>query len=129
MSVNIEFSNTELIALSKALQFVRFQSKDYEARHLAGSPHIAEVYKRISEATGEYYRSLNVPFPNEWPSIESINGYLDVIKIRIKDTDNWNDMQSDQRDSFLKTLVYPYKISDGTLIDLVRFGNEVHSKT
>lgn len=125
--MKIEFSDIELRALARVLTFVRFECKEYEARYLAGSPHIAEIYKRLSEAAGEYYKSKNIPFPNEWPPIESINGYLDVVKIRIKDTDNWKELRSDQRDDYLKTLIYPYKISDQSLIDLIRFGDETHT--
>ena len=125
--MTIEFSDVELIALSKALGFVRFQSQEYEVRYLAGSPHIAEIYKRICEAAGEYYKSKNIPFPDEWPFIESIRGYLDTIKVHIKNTDNWKELKPDQRDSFLKTLIYPYKIAEGTLSELIRFGDEVHA--
>jgi len=127
--MKIEFSDIELRALVRALTFVRFECKENEARFLAGSPHVAEIYKRVTEATGEYYRSKNIPFPDEWQSIESINGYLDIIKIRIKDTDNWKDLEPSQRYSFLNTLVYPYKISENTLIELIRYGDEIHSRS
>jgi hypothetical protein len=125
--MNIEFSDIELRALVRALAYIRFESKEYEARYLAGSPFIGEIHKRVSDATAEYYKSKNMPFPDEWPAIESINGYLDVIKIRIKDTDNWKELEPEHRDSFLKTLVYPYKISGDTFAELIRFGDETHS--
>jgi hypothetical protein len=125
--MNIEFSDTELRALVRALAYIRFESKEYEARYLAGSPFIAEIYKRVVEATAEYYKSKNIPFIdiNNWPMID--NASLNVIKIRIKDTYNWKALEPEQRDSFLKTLVYPYKISGDTFAELIRFGDETHS--
>ena len=125
--MKIEFSDAEIIALSKALRFVRFQSEDYDAREFAGSPLIAEVHKRVSEAAGEYYKSKNIPFQDEWPSIESIKSYLKVIKIHIKNVNNWRELKPEHRDSFLKTLVYPYKISDETFAGWIQFGDEFHS--
>lgn len=127
--MKIEFTDIELRALVRVLTFVRFECTDYDAGFLAGSPHIAEIYKRVTEATKEYYNSKNIPFSDEWQSIESIKGYLDVIKVRIKDATSWKDLESDQRDLFLKTLVYPYKISEETFIELIRYGNEIHGRS
>jgi hypothetical protein len=123
----MEFSEIELIVLAKALQFVRFKSMEYDARYLAGSPHIAELHKRITEATHEFYKSRNIPLSEEWPYIEDAKGYLDVIKVRIKDTDNWKDLIPEQRNAFLQTLIYPYKVSDEIISELIRFGDRSHS--
>ncbi|MEQ8362971.1 MAG: hypothetical protein RH948_08890 [Cyclobacteriaceae bacterium] len=125
--MKIEFSDNELRALVRVLTFVRFECKDYDAGFLAGSPHVADIFKRITEATSEYYKSNNIPFPNEWPAIESMDNYLDVIRIRIKDANNWIQLNPNQRDSFLKILLYPYKYSEKTFNELIQFGDEFHS--
>jgi hypothetical protein len=124
--IKIEFSNAELVALSKALQFVRFSSEDYDAKEFAGSPHIAEVYKRVCEATNEYYKSLNIRVSEEWPFIETVKGYLNVVKVHIKHTNNWPDLQPSQKDLYVKTLIFPYKVSDKTISELIQYGDEIH---
>ena len=125
--MKIEVSDVELVALARVLTYVRFECKEYESRYLAGSPHVAELFKRVSEATFEYYKSQEISVPDEWPSIETIQGYLDIIRTRIVDTDNWNDLNQDRRIAFLNTLTYPYKVSSQTIADLIQFGDEKHS--
>jgi hypothetical protein len=126
--MKIEFSNGELVALSKALTFVKFHCRDYDARQFAGSPLIGEAYRRIAEAAGEYYKSINISFFDEWPFIESVRDeHLEVIKVHIGHVDNWKDLPPDRCAEFIKTLVYPYRVTDETIDELKAYGDRIHA--
>lgn len=125
--MNIEFSDIELRVLVRVLTFVRYESEDSESDELANSPHVAELYKRITDATAAGYRAAGVPFPEGWPPIETSKGFMDSIKRRINNVVNWNKFPPEQRVLIIRTLVYPYGLSDGILNELLRFGSETHS--
>jgi hypothetical protein len=128
MNVKIEFTEQELLALNKVLNFIRFGCTVYDARYLASSPIIAELDTKIIEILRLFYEKRGVPLPTEWPRIEELKHYLETIKAHIKNTDNWISLTFDQKTSFVKILVYPYRVLDQTIADLITFGDSLHLK-
>jgi hypothetical protein len=89
----MEINKTEeLLALSKVLQFIKYECKDYEAAHLAGSPVIGKIFKEVVESLDKYYKQLGIKRTNEWPEIKSVPFYISVIQEHIKNTDAWSEI-------------------------------------
>ncbi|MCR9015011.1 hypothetical protein [Aquiflexum gelatinilyticum] len=120
--ISIE-NEKELLALLKALEFVKYQSKDYESRYLAGSPIIGELYRKISESLHKYYEEIHIPYSKEWVNIESIPAYLNVISNHIANIDNWKDLSEESKIEVVKVFIYPFKVEDSTLVKLIETRN------
>ena len=109
----------ELIALSKALVFIKFGDDENERRFLASSPYINQLLKEASNALTNDYKKKNPHYKGEWGKIEDKHDYLEQVKKHIKSIDNWEKLSMDTKMSIIKTLCYPFNILDDTAKEII----------
>lgn len=117
---------SQLIALAKVLNYVKFKCEDYECRYLAGSPVVGELYKAASESLHAYYKEKGIKYLEEWGFIESLPHYITTIEIHIKNTDNWKELGNDTKVELIACLVHPYKVRQDTIEYLLKVGSQYH---
>ena len=116
----------EIIALVKALGFIKFHFDDYSMVEFAASPFIGEIYKKACDASAEIHKKFNAPYPAEWDGIDNKKPYLKAVLIHISNINNWNTLSDDLKIAGVKTLAYPYTIKEETIQDLISKGNKFH---
>lgn len=109
----------ELIALQKALMFVKFGSEDDEACYLACSPVYGSLLQRITEHLSPYYTKYNGSYGPVYGNIESVPHYLHKVKIHLGHIDNWREIERERKIGIINDLCSPYTISANTAIELL----------
>jgi hypothetical protein len=110
---------SELIALQKALNFIKF-GEDKEDKHLlSGSPFIGSLLKKVTEELVEYYKKFSPSFTGEWGYIENHPHILIVIKNRINEDKDWRNLTNDVKRSMIKEYCFPYSVKEDTILLLL----------
>ena len=105
----------ELVALMKLLKFVKFENSDFELSFFAGSPILSEIFKKISEEV-KNHNGKEKEF--DWGYIEDENGYIEIIKERVKKIPDWNIINISQKIELIKVFIHPYKCNKFTMNEL-----------
>lgn len=111
----------ELMALNKALVFLRFQCQDYEAQHISGSPLIKNIHLEVMKSLKEMYKKENVFIPDDLGYIEDYNEYLLTIINTIRNINGWYKLEESIKRTQIEILISPYKIKENTLKFLINY--------
>ncbi len=107
--------NSELIALQKALNFIKFGEDQEDKIMLCGSPHISKLLQQVTNALIEHYRKYVPTFSGEWGNIEEAPHILHQIKKNIDNMDNWNNNTNDMKKKIIIEFCSPYSIKEETI--------------
>lgn len=111
----------ELIALNKALTFLRFECREYEVQYIAGSPLIKDIHLVVMDNLRELYKKDNIIMPNDFGFIEDNDAYLQTIITTIKNIASWTALSEHLKKDHVNNLISPYKIKDDTLKYLINY--------
>lgn len=124
----MEFNHhAELIALSKALNFIKFRCHDSDCSHLAGSPYIGDLFKNVLIELEPYYKKSNIEANVTDIYIDDDAQALDAIRYHITNVSSWNEIANEQKKSVLKEYIKPFKFTKNTIKVLLDYGNNYHS--
>jgi hypothetical protein len=98
------FSSHELTALVRALDFVRFESREPGAAALAGVPALGRLqalaaetlWTKVDTSTTAYFRTHGFPDVAQEPE------RMAAIESHIRQTDNWNELAETTKQAYLQ---------------------------
>jgi hypothetical protein len=122
------FSSQELTALVRALDFVRFESREPGAAALAGVPALGRLqalaaetlWAKVDTSTTAYFRTHGFPDVAQEPA------RMAAIEFHISQADNWNELAETTKQAHIQELVFPFPATPQTLQQLLLFGNRFH---
>ena len=111
----------ELLALQKALFFVKFGNEEYDAHYLAVSPILGKLLKQtkdeLSKQTPKQYGSeIN---GGGWGSIEDYPDFLLKVSMHINHVDNWHKLDVNIKQEVIENLCSPFSVSEMTVGKLI----------
>ena len=111
----------ELIALKKALFFIKFGDDETEKSFLAGSPIINKLLADTHNSLLEYYQKKLPSYSGEWGWIEEKTDLLNAVIEHIKNIEerNWNQLATEIKHKVVKDLCFPYSISEKTITKII----------
>lgn len=125
--ISITFDHhAELIALAKALEFVKFRCHDPECSHLAGSPYIGNLYKNVLTSLEPYYKRSHPQWSASNIAIEDFGYTLDAVRYHITTVSHWHRLDVETKLKVLREYLNPFCFKEETLVALMEFGNSYH---
>ena len=109
----------ELLALRKALFFIKFVSEDTEAHYLAGSPILGSLLEKINEELQPFLVKKGIKSETFYGYIEKHNSFIDAIKRHTKNILHWDELDKDAKVQTIKTLASPYEIKNETIMNII----------
>ena len=123
-----QFEPHELIVLSKALYFVKFQSQNPSASEIAGSPILGKLYSQVMNAlwskTSDEVHSAYTFIDADWPCITEEQ--LGTVKFHLSQVENWNDIGKENKVLYIKDLIYPFSSNESIVHSLKIFADLMH---
>jgi hypothetical protein len=114
-------NKVKLNTLIKLLSFIKFESREFESREFAASPIVGEI---LSDLLIQFNSSIGKEFSF---TIKSDNRFektiVNSIKNRLKDTDEWNEMNSDNQKEYIIDLASPYILEEETIYSIINYKN------
>ena len=111
----------ELIALKKALFFIKFGNDETEKSFLAGSPIINKLLEDAHNSLLEYYQKIRPGYSGEWGWIEEKTDLLNAVIEHIKNIEerNWSQLTIEIKHEVVKNLCFPFKVTNNTLEKII----------
>lgn len=116
----------EIIALNKLLNYIKFDCNDPDCLLFAASPLINEIYVNVQKEIRNIYSKKGYSYQREQNFIEENKLYVEHIKENIRRTNNWNELSSEIKKSYINDLIYPYIVKEETLNLLLEDGDIYH---
>lgn len=114
-------NKVKVYTLIKLLSFIKFESREFESREFAASPIVGEI---LSDLLIQFNSSIGKEFSF---TIKSDNRFektiVNSIKNRLKDTDEWNEMNSDNQKEYIIDLASPYILEEETIYSIINYKN------
>jgi hypothetical protein len=125
------FETHELIALTKALGFVKFESQEAGASALAGSPILGQLYAQATQTLWEKAASAGVSnakyfLIHGWPAVTERPESLAAIRFHLTQVEQWQTVADDDKLSYIQDLLFPLKATEETVRELLHFANNFH---
>lgn len=122
------FSSQELTALVRALDFVRFESREPSAAALAGIPALGRLqalaaetlWTKVDTSITAYFRTHGFPDVAQEPE------RITAIEYHISQADNWNELAETTKQAYIQDLVFPFPATPQTQQQLLLYGNRFH---
>ena len=102
----------ELIALQRALNFIKFGEDEEDKNLLSGSPFIGSLLKKVTDELVDYYKKFSPNFTGEWGYIENNQHIFLIIKNRTVEEKDWKTLSNDVKRSIIIEYCFPYKIKE-----------------
>ncbi|OUJ69501.1 hypothetical protein [Hymenobacter crusticola] len=119
------FETHELIALTKALGFVKFESQEAGASAVAGSPLLGQILDQAAQTLWakepKYYAAHQ-----DWPAVTVVPEALAAIRFHLTQVAQWHNVADHNRIAYIRDLVFPLKATEQTVQELLRFANDYH---
>ena len=109
----------ELIALQKALNFIKFGEDDEDKNLLSGSPFIGSLLKKVTAELVDYYKKFSPNFTGEWGHIEDSQHNFLIIKEKISREENWKTLTNDIKRKIIVEYCFPYSIREESILSLL----------
>lgn len=104
-------SKVKLLTLIKLISFVKFESREFESRYFAGSPIVGEI---LSELEVQFNSGKEIAFEVD---LDSPFGktLINSIKWHLRETEEWENMEVQDKLLHIVNLASPYKLEDETI--------------
>ena len=101
----------KLLTLIKLISFVKFESREFESRYFAGSPIVGEI---LSELEVQFNSGKEIAFEVD---LDSPFGktLINSIKWHLKETEEWENMEVQDKLLHIVNLASPYKLEEETI--------------
>ena len=109
----------ELIALQKALNFIKFGEDEEDKNLLSGSPFIGSLLKKVTDELIDYYKKSSPKFTGEWGYIEDYQHKFLVIMNRVSKDENWQTFTNDTKRNIIVEYCFPYSIREESILMLL----------
>ena len=109
----------ELIALQKALNFIKFGKDEENKNLLSGSPFIGSLLKKVTDELVDYYKKFSPTFTGEWGYIEDNQHIFLLIRNRIVEESDWGILSNDIKRNIIVEYCFPYKIKEESIFLLM----------
>ncbi len=111
----------ELLALQKALFFVKFGNDEYDAHYLAVSPILGKLLKQTKEELSKHISKQygSDMSGGDWGSIEDYPDFLLKVSMHINNVDNWHKFDLVTQQEVIKNLCSPFVVSEITISKLI----------
>jgi hypothetical protein len=107
-----------LLALHRALYAAKFDPDEEELFLLAGSPLLAEAYRRVIDAFIEAARKdlmVNEALAMEkWLEADNNEQILTRVREWLRRTEEWGAMSAESRRRYTESLLSPFRVSPDT---------------
>ena len=122
------FTPQELSALGRALDFVRFESREPDASALAGVPALGHLqglvaetlWAKVSTSTAAFFRTHGFPNIAEEPE------RLATVEFHISQVSHWNELSETTKRGYIQNLVFPFPAAPQILQELLLYGDHFH---
>ncbi len=115
-----ELNDYELMALNKALFYIRFQCTDGETANIKSSQFLIEAHLKILDRLDVFYKKENITVTYD-TFIEDENDYLNTIIATIRHIDGWHKLSEDVKKEIIYDFVKPFKIKENTINFLINY--------
>lgn len=117
----------ELIALLKALGFVKYHCQDYDCRELAGSPIINHLLRETKSALRPFLEASGIKDEARlgWGVIDKYPEYISTIKTHLSNVENWSDLSEEIKRAAIIDFIEPMISSDEVVSELLNWRNNL----
>lgn len=117
----------ELIALLKALGFVKYHCQDYDCREIAGSPIINQLLRETKSALRPFLEASGIKDEVRlgWGLIDKYPEYISTIKTHLSNVENWSDLSEEIKREAIIDFIEPMISSDEVVSELLNWRNNL----
>ena len=109
---------SELVVLNKALLYVKFKASDDDSTYLSNSPILNSLLDKVQEALAEKHA---VEFDiSKSLFLKNHKAIKELVLTKTKNLTGWDEFDLRIKKESLRTIAYPYKISDEEIEELLK---------
>lgn len=105
----------QMIALNKALNYIRFKSTDSDTSELFFSNTIVEMHLQLIEKLREEYKKKGFEIPLDFGYIEEEQDLFNIIITRIRNLTTWSTFDDKTKKEIILLIIKPYSIKENSL--------------
>lgn len=111
----------EMIALNKALNYVRFTCTASEVQELIFSETIVSMHLRLIDNLRIEYAKEGIEIPEDFGYIEDEGDYFNVIIAQLRNLNSWHKLDDKAKKEIILLMIKPYRIKEVSVNYLINY--------